>query len=86
MDYILSAVEGLQMEYYVPGAKDCAYLSKDTQVDIMRMVSQIGNPEVNQEDLIFNITGTISYHFPDALYKCYYLPSKAMDTWSDHYQ
>lgn len=86
MDYIISAVEGLQMDYYVPGSKDCAYLSKDTQIDVLRMISEIGNTTVNQEDLIFNITGTISKSFPDALYKCYFIPNSAVLTWQTHYE
>lgn len=86
MDYIISAVEGLQMDYYVPGSKTCAYLSKDTQIDVLRMIAQIGNPNVNQEDLIFNITATISKSFPDALYKCYFLPNSAMQSWTSHYE
>jgi hypothetical protein len=47
MDYIISAVEGLQLDYYVPGSGECAYLSKDTQVDVLRMMAEIGNPTVD---------------------------------------
>ena len=39
MDYIISAVEGLQMNYYIPGSLECAYLSKDTEVDVLEMIA-----------------------------------------------
>lgn len=41
--------------------------------------------ERDTEGTVFNITGTISANLPDAIYKCYFIPSASSQSWEDHY-
>lgn len=49
------------------------------------MKSDLEKSGVSTEDRFFNITGTISKSLPDAIYKCYNIPSASLDAWTVHY-
>lgn len=61
------------MDRVAPGSYQCANLTKYTQIDVMRMATRI-QTESDTELLFFNITGTVSANFPDAIYTCYNIP------------
>lgn len=86
MDYVISAFEGFNLDYYVPGSNRCVFLSKDTELDVLHMESELKMQNASTEDKVFNVTGTISKNFPDAVYYCYDIPTQAFDTWKHHYE
>ena len=85
MDYVIAALNGFRSDYYVPGTMDCAYTTKYTQIEFMRMYTYLTTLKSNDETTTFNITGTISGSFPDAIYKCYSIPGKGESSFRTHY-
>lgn len=50
MDYVISAFEGFKADEFVPGSMNCVYLSKFTQIDMMRMITYLKTePHENRE-------------------------------------
>ncbi len=90
MDYIISALSGLNADIYVPGSFDCAYQTLDTQIDFLNMEYYLEvTPQTDltyKESQFFNVTGTLANHLPDAIYICYTLPGVAKTMWTAHYE
>ncbi len=90
MDYIISALNGMNADYYVPGSFDCAYSTLYTQIDFLSMQNYLYETPQTDENLkesqFFNVTGTLSENLPDAIYICYTLPGIAKEMWIAHYE
>jgi len=92
MDYVMSALDGFNGEYYVPGSFSCANNTKYFERDATHMITNYQmRPNAfdtldGGENVVFNTTGTISGYLPDAIYYCYFLPSTAYRLWTAHYQ
>ena len=92
MDYVMSALDGFNSEQYVPGAFNCANFTRYFERDAThtatnyRLKPNAFDTLEGGEDVVFNTTGTLSGHLPDAIYYCYFLPSTAYTLWTKHYQ
>ena len=92
MDYVMSALDGFNGEYYVPGSFACANNTRYFERDATHMITnyQLRPDAFNTldggENVVFNTTGTLSGYLPDAIYYCYFLPSTAYRLWTAHYQ
>ena len=92
MDYVISALAGFNSEAYLPGSFACVNNTKYFEIDTTHTLTNYrANPNAfsaleTGENVVFNTTGTLSGYLPDAIYYCYFLPSKAVRTWTSHYQ
>ena len=88
----MSALDGFNGDYYVPGAFNCAnntrYFEQDATHSITnyQMKPQAFDTQEGSEDVTFNITATLSGYLPDAIYYCYFLPSTSQRVWTEHYK
>lgn len=92
MDYVMSALDGANGEYYVPGTFPCANNTKYFEIDATRTTTNFQyKPQAfdtlqGSEDVVFNTTATLSGYLPDAIYYCYFVPGTAYRLWTAHYQ
>ena len=90
MDYVLSALDGANSNYYVPGSYPCANNTKYFWIDTLHTITNYriknSNTQSGKEDMFFNTTSTLSGYLPDAIYYCYFVPSTAYNTWTAHYK
>lgn len=90
LDYVLSALNGLNSDRYVPNTKTCVNNTKYFQIDYMSFKNMYEDRErpmtvKEKETLLFNATAALSGYLPDAIYYCYFLPQVSYDTWTKHY-
>lgn len=92
MDYIMSAIDGSNAEYYVPGSFPCGNNTRYFEIDATRTRTNFQTkPNAfksmeGTEDAIFNATATLSGYLPDSIYHCYFVPGTAFRTWTNHYK
>ncbi len=83
MDYMMSAIDGANAEFYVPGIYPCGNNSKYFEIDATRtktnfqMKPNAIKTQEGTEDVLFNATATLSGYLPDAIYYCYFVPGTA---------
>ena len=88
----MSAIEGANADYYVPGAYPCGNNTKYFEIDATRtrtnykLKPNYADSLEGREDVFFNSTATLSGYLPDALYYCYFVPGTAYSTWTKHYK
>lgn len=84
MDYIIAALTGLQGDKYAAGIQKCAAVTKYTQLDVYWWANNMTYMETEtlseNEEWIFNTTGTLSANMPDTLYYCNNMPNKLQVT------
>ena len=90
MDYVVSALTGLNSDYFVPGSFPCGNNTRYFSIDAARTVTNFEISPTDsldgQEDVVFNTTATLSGYLPDAIYYCYFVPETASSNWAEHYQ
>jgi hypothetical protein len=90
MDYVMSALDGFNGDYYVPGSFNCTNNARYFQIDVMRTITNFQDTPTTSlegiEDVTFNTTATISGYLPDAIYYCYFVPKTAKKVWTQHYK
>jgi hypothetical protein len=90
MDYVMSALDGFNGDYYVPGSFNCSNNTRYFQIDALRTITNYENSDTTTlegvEDVTFNTTSTISGYLPDAIYFCYFVPKTAKRVWTEHYK
>ena len=83
----MSAMDGFNSEFYVPGSYNCSVNTRLFQIDALRTQTNfnIVLPATTidmYEDVTFNTTATMSANFPDAIYYCYFVPGTAYSAWT----
>lgn len=90
MDYVMSALNGFNGEYYVPGTFNCVNNTRYFQLDLIKTESTFATTNTGTlegiETDVFSATATASGYLPDAIYYCYFVPGTAFKVWDTHYK
>lgn len=90
MDYVMSALDGFNGDYYVPGSYNCTNNTRYFQIDVLRTYTKYTSASLldvdDYEDVVFNTTSSISGYLPDAIYYCFFVPKTAKQVWTAHYK
>jgi hypothetical protein len=78
LDYVLSAINGMRADKYVPYCTKCVNNTKYFEIDAQRFEITYWTTDKSTaegfEKVFFNFTATISGYLPDAIYYCYFIP------------
>ena len=78
LDFVLSAINGLRADKYVPYCTKCVNNTKYFEIDVFTFriiyATTDKSTATGIEKVFFNFTATISGYLPDAIYYCYFIP------------